>query len=192
MQGWLYLRPFISSKVIETIAQHVRDYCESTNMSQAQSEYAGCTGSTRMEFQFSVALYDAIMLYAHAATSVLNNGGDLTNGSEVAAAVQTASYMGMGGSALELDEHGDRIESYEVMNYAERGEAGMDSVAIGLYNTTTHEYISMGRAVVWPGNTKNTPIDKIDYQEDDDGPGTLILTGRPVCQYHDFFISSEC
>ena len=68
------------------------------------------------------------------------------------------------------------------MNYVERSEAGMDSVVIGVYNTTTHKYTLMGRAVVWPGNTKNTPVDFIKYQEDDDGPGTLVLTGRPLCQ----------
>ena len=57
------------------------------------------------------------MLYAHAATRLLADGGDLKDGAAVAQAVRQTSFVGIGGSVVALDENGDRVQDYEVMNY---------------------------------------------------------------------------
>ena len=56
------------------------------------------------------------MLYAHAATKVLSEGGNLNNGKVLTAAVRSTAIAGIGGNVV-LDERGDRIESYEVTDY---------------------------------------------------------------------------
>ena len=40
---------------------------------------------------------------------------------------------------MALDSNGDRIESYEVMNYVLEGDA-MSSVAVGMYDGTLQQY----------------------------------------------------
>ena len=66
---------------------------------------------------YGAALYDAIMLYARAATKVLAEGGDLHDARAVTAAVRNTEFEGVGGSIVSIDEQGDRIESYEVLSY---------------------------------------------------------------------------
>ena len=108
---------------------------------------------------FSAAMYDAVMLYAHAATRLLAEGGDLRNGTAVAAAVRSTRFTGVAGTVVALDSSGDRIESYEVMNYVLESSGKMSSVAVGKYDSELQQYQKYERAVVWPGNTSEVPPD---------------------------------
>ena len=112
-----------------------------------------------VNLEYSAALYDAIMLYAHAATKVLAEGGDLHDGEAVTKAVRSTRFQGVGNSVVALDQHGDRIGSYEVMNYVLREGGAIESVPVGLYNSTTQEFLAYERAVVWPGNSSEIPAD---------------------------------
>ena len=58
-----------------------------------------------------------LMLYAHATTKLMSEGGDMRDGEAVTAAVRTTSFTGVGGTVVALDSNGDRVESYDVMNY---------------------------------------------------------------------------
>ena len=151
MQGWLFLRSFFVSKAMKAFAEQVSDY--------TKSHFNISVSADSVNLAYSTALYDSVMLYAHAATKVLSEGGDLHDGQAVTEAVRSISFEGVSGSMVALDEHGDRLESYEVMNYVVGADGAMGSVPVGLYNSTGGTYSAYGREVIWPGNTTNTPPD---------------------------------
>ena len=104
MQGWLYLRPLLPSEGIQDFAKQVSDYTK---------KYFNITTSPdSVDLAYSAALHDAILLYAHGATKVMSEGGDLRDGEAVTKAVRNTSFTGVGGSVVALDSRGDRIESY--------------------------------------------------------------------------------
>ena len=104
-------------------------------------------------------MHEAIMLYAHAATKVLAEGGNLHNGLLVTGAIRSTTFVGLGGSSIALDQHGDRIESYEAVNYVIKMDGELTRESVGLYNSTLKQYTAYARAAVWPGNTTNVPAD---------------------------------
>ena len=74
---------------------------------------------------------------------------------------------------MALDSRGDRIESYEVMNYVvEEGDV-MHSVPVGRFNSTLGQYKACERAVIWPGNTTTVPVDYLS--------GRQMDCNRPSC-----------
>ena len=152
-QGWLYLRSLLPSRGMQAFAEQVSDY--------TSSGFNVTLSATSVDLTYSTSLHDAIMLYAHAATYVLSKGGNLQDGEAITAAVRNISFMGVGGSAVVLDRQGDRIESYEVMNYVQGADGGMNSVQVGVYSHADQQYRSYDRAVVWPGNTTQVPVDYI-------------------------------
>ena len=150
MAGWLWFRPFLGSNM-EAFAKQVSDY--------SKSHFNITVSPDSVDLTASAALYDAIMLYAYSATKVMLEGGDLKNGEAVTAAVRSTRVKGVGGIAVALDSNGDRVESYEVMNYVLEAGNVMSSVAVGKYDSTAQRYQPYMRAVVWPGNTTEVPAD---------------------------------
>ena len=151
MQSWLYLRPFLASGAMQAFAVQVSEY--------SKSHFNITVSPDSVDLVFSASLHDAIMLYAHAATKLMSEGGDLQDGGAVTAAVRSTSFIGVGGTVVTLDSNGDRIESYEVMNYVLKEGDMTHSVAVGMYNSTEGQYEAYARAVVWPGNTMEVPLD---------------------------------
>ena len=156
MLGWIFVRPLLPSKGMQDFKQQVSHYTESRfNITVSPDE---------VDLTYSIALHNAIMLYAHAATKVLSEGGDLSDGTAVTAAVRTTTFEGVGGITVALDEKGDRIESYEVMNYVVDANGDLDRVPVGVYggsNSTEQQYRVYERAVVWPGGTTEVPADYV-------------------------------
>ena len=150
MRGWLWFRPFLGSDM-QAFAKQVSDY--------SKSHFNISVHPDSVDLANSAALYDAIMLYTHAATKVLAEGVDLHDGQAVTEAVRVTRFEGVGNTVVALDEHGDRIESYVVMNYVVGVDGRIESRPVGLYNSTTQEYLVYGQAVVWPGNTMEVPAD---------------------------------
>jgi ABC-type branched-subunit amino acid transport system substrate-binding protein len=150
MAGWLSFRPFLGSGT-KAFAKQVSDY--------SMSHFNISVRADSVDLAYSAALYDAIMLYAYSATKVLSEGGDLRDGEAVTAALRNTTIEGVGGSAVALDSNGDRIQSYEVMNYVLEVGDVMGSVAVGIFNSTLREYKVYERAVVWPGSTMEAPAD---------------------------------
>ena len=142
MQGWIYLRPLLPSHGMQAFAGQVSSY--------TKSRFNITISADSVDLTYSTALYDAIMLYAHAATKVLSEGGDLYNSQAVTAAMMNTTFEGVGGRTVALDSHGDRIESYEVMNYVLKEGNVMSSVAVGMFSAG-QKYEAYERAVVWPG-----------------------------------------
>ena len=154
LAGWLSMRPLLPSQGMQAFAEQVSKYTGSHFPDSVDNPDS-------VDLASSAALYDAIMLYAHAATTVMSKGGDLRDGQAVTVAIRNTSFTGVGGTVVSLDSNGDRMESYEVMNYVLEGDR-MNTVAVGVFNATLKEYKAYERAVVWPGNnTMDVPADSI-------------------------------
>ena len=153
LQGWLFLQPLLPRDGMQDFAKQVSDYTKSSfNISLDVSS---------VDLTYSSALHNAIVLYAHAATKVLKEGGDLRDGEAVTKAVRDTTFKGVGGIEVALNARGDRIESYEVMNYVLEANGTLGSVLVGVYNCTLEQYEVHEQAVVWPGNKTEVPADYI-------------------------------
>ena len=148
MAGWLCFRSFLASDM-QAFAKQVSDH--------SKSHFNITVRPDSVDLTYSAALYDAVMLYAHAATAVISDGGDLHDGEAVAAAVRSTTFTGMGGVVVALDSNSDRVESYEVMNYVLNAGDVLRTVAVGVFNATLNEYKAYEQAVVWPGDTTDLP-----------------------------------
>ena len=149
MTGWLWLRPFIALDM-HAFAQQAGSY---------SSQFNSSWGAGSLSVGYSAALYNAIMLYAQAATKLLCDRGDLRDGKAVTRAMRNSTFMGVEGTFVALNGKGDRSnESFEVMNLVHTAPE-MKSAAVGLYNSTEWKYLQYGLPVVWPGGTVNTPRD---------------------------------
>ena len=104
-------------------------------------------------------LWDAVYLFAHAATRVIAAGGSVNDGIGLVKEMRNISFQGIE-QVVVLNEDGDRLESYEVMNYVLGADGAMESVPVGLYNSSERTYSAYGREVIWPGNTTDTPLDR--------------------------------
>ena len=160
MDGWLYMSSPGSLEGLDRFSEQV------VQRGKLGSEYANepfnLTGSppyTEAATTYAAALYDAVMLYAHAATKVLKQGGDLMDGPAVTAAVRSTPFRGVEGTSVVLDQAGDRLESYSVMNFQLGDDNTMRSVMVGLYNSTEQRYVPYDNAVLWPGKTTQVPVD---------------------------------
>ena len=151
MDGWLHIQPLLPSEGMQAFAEQVSQY--------TKSHFDITLPADLVDLTWSVALHDAVMLYAHAATKVLQEGGDLRNGSAVTEAVRSTTFEGVGKRIVTLDTRGDRIESYEVMNYVLRVDGVMSSVPVGVYDSEVGQYEAYDRAVMWPGSTEDVPAD---------------------------------
>ena len=150
--GWIWIKPFLASEGMQEFAKQVCDY--------SKLRFSSTVSPDSVDLALSAALHDAIMLYAHAATKVLSEGGELQDGEAVTKAVRSTSLDGVGGTVM-LDSKGDRIESYEVMNYVlDEGDV-MRSVAVGMFNSTKGLYEAYERAVVWPDHSTSVPPDYV-------------------------------
>merc|ERR1711871_1108855 len=88
-QGWLTMRPALPPEGMDAFAEQVS---LSTTSRFNLNNHENST-----DIAHSVALYNAVMLYAHAATKLLANGTDkLHNGHAVAQAVRQTNFRGVG------------------------------------------------------------------------------------------------
>ena len=150
MTGWLHVQSFLPSDGMQAFAKRVRDY--------TLSHFDITISADSVDLTYSATLHDAVMLYALAATKVLSEGGDVRDGLAVTKAVRNTTFKGVGGVVVALDSQGDRIESYQVMSYVLGADGGMDSVAVGVYNSSMGQYRAYETEVVWPGGTADVPV----------------------------------
>ena len=93
-------------------------------------------------------------------------------------AVRSTKFVGAGGLIVDLDESGDKIESYELMNYVLKEGDVMSSVAVGMFDSVLQQYSAYEQAVVWPGNTMEVPTDYVS------GETQCMDCHRPTFFYH--------
>ena len=153
MQGFLFLRPLQPTQGMQAFAQQVSDYSNSSfNITLAPDA---------VDLTYSTALYDAIMLYAHAANKVLEDGKDLHDGEVVTAVIRNLTIVGVGKRTVSLNSDGDRFESYEVMSYLLGAGSRMKTLQVGVYDMTNKKYTKTQQDVLWPGNTRIEPVGRI-------------------------------
>ena len=102
MQGWVCWQPHFPSEGMQSFKEQVSAYGKSHFSLNAEAD--------DVIYHLSAALHDSIVLYAHAATRVLADGGDLHDGQAVAEAIRSTSFEGVGNSVIQLDKQGDPIE----------------------------------------------------------------------------------
>ena len=133
-EGWLFVTSLSPSTGEQAFRQNVSD--------MSKSEFNITIDPDSVNIATSTALYDAIMLYAYAATEVMNEGRDLADGKVMATAIRNTTFEGVGGQIVALDNNGDRITSYEVLNFkleteevnAQRRKTNqLSRVLVGLY-----------------------------------------------------------
>ena len=56
--------------------------------------------------EYAVSLYTAVYLFAHAATAVLNEGGDIRNTQQMLRMMKSISFKGIKGRNVSLDANG--------------------------------------------------------------------------------------
>ena len=151
--GWLYVQPLIPSEGMAAFAEKVSGY--------SKTRFNITLPADSVDLTYSAALHDANMLYAHAATKVLSEGGDLHDGYAVTKALRSTTFEGVGKIVVTLDQNGDRIESYEVINYLLDADGAMVRVPVGMYSSKAKQYRAYDQAVVWPGGTTEVPTDYV-------------------------------
>ena len=172
MAGWLWFGPFHATDM-RAFAEQVSDY--------SKSHFNITVSPDSVDLTYSPPLYDAIMLYVHAATKVMAEGGDLRDGEAVTAAVRNTSFTGVGGTLVALDRNGDRIASFEVMNYVLEVDGVMGSVPVGLFDITEQQYRAYERVVVWPGNTTKVPASYVPFLECGSGEKLINISSCADC-----------
>ena len=154
LRGWIFAQPFVIrdasySAFLKRVGERTQLDFNKTMTGRSVTNWAG-------------PLYDAVLLYSHAATAVINAGGSFVNGTLVMEAMRKTTFDGVTGTVA-LDKNGDRLESYEfrsVIPNTEKGGAHSSSQLLLLYNSASGEY-TMSDSVpqIWPGATNETPID---------------------------------
>ena len=178
MQGWLTVLPIVYSGGMQAFAKQVSDY--------SKSNFNISINAGSVDLTYSVRLYDAIMLYAHAATKVMSEGGNLRDGKAVISAIRSARFVGVGNIPVALDKNGDRMESYEVINFVVGADGVVDSIPVGVFNSTIQQYEALERAIVWPGNSvAGNSFENTDSVPSDVGP-------IPGCPAGQFGLSPNC
>ena len=117
--GWLYILP-AQSDGMAGFHSLVREY---------NHKYFNLTGTSINPF--AANLYDAVFLFAHAATRMLAAGGDIGDGALVVREMKNISFVGIQQRLVDLDENGDAIEPYSVMNLVQGEDGELRGVVVG-------------------------------------------------------------
>ena len=163
--GWLYLTNFFQVDKRREFHSRVKDYDTMVRFNLSVDAKAPVD-------EFAAPLYDAIELYARAATKVLSDGGDVVDGTAVTAALRNTSFVGVEGVAVDIDGHGDRLGSYIAMSYVRGADGEVASVRVGVFNHTLQQYSAIINDLVWPGESLDVPD---DYAEGDRARPILCL-----------------
>ena len=123
LQGWLSIMPDRSiehrtdyglpTRFLDDVRNYSQRYMNVSfsNVDNKAKQWFGSTG----EFWYAAALYDAVFLYARAATEVIDNGKNVDGadhpniGEALVAAMKNISFDGMAGH-VKLDANGDLID----------------------------------------------------------------------------------
>ena len=147
LSGWLYVMPAqLQAQALAQFYRKVKTYGRQFfgfNISTVNPE--------------ATQLYNAVYLYAHAATNVLAMGGTVSNGSAIVDAMKNISFVGIGQRTVKLDINGDAIEPLSVMNYVQGSHGEMQSIEVA--TDVSRQLVFNQKRIQWPGNSTDTPLD---------------------------------
>ncbi|XP_015596279.1 guanylate cyclase 32E isoform X2 [Cephus cinctus] len=108
-------------------------------------------------------LYDAVMIYARAATEILEKGGDPRNGSAILSRIRNRSYHSVQGYDVFIDENGDAEGNFTVVSLLDDEEANgtikMSLQPVGYFHYSENDsidipifrYINPKKGIQWVG-----------------------------------------
>jgi hypothetical protein len=113
---------------------------------------------------YAANLYDAILLYAHAYRSFAEVQDDSISLKD--RMIKSVSFDGMTGR-VDLDEHGDMMQSVSIMNTKLNENGAIVQEAVGLFDGATQQMSPKFNfiAPTWPGGATQTPIDSAPTEE---------------------------
>jgi ABC-type branched-subunit amino acid transport system substrate-binding protein len=144
LQGWLYMEPY--SDAPTSFFDRVRRASIDIHGQQIKED--------EPINSFASNLYDAIFLFAHAATRYPEL---LADGRKLAEMMMNYSFQGLGGGIVELDRDGDKKESIRVLNYVAHKDGSSVARRVGLYAAIKAEYTPDDVTVIWPGGSTDIP-----------------------------------
>ena len=143
--GWLFILPAqTQSAAMNTFYDEVKEY--------GQQQFNLSISSVSSS---AVQTYDAIFMYAHAATQVLAAGGKPNDGAALVKAMRNISFQGIQQRVV-LDENGDAVQPFSIMNYVEVKNT-MQVVDVGSY--VSGQLNLEVEEIQWPGNGTEIPVD---------------------------------
>ena len=169
--GWMYISTYSSRLFAGSMDAQVAFQTKVSDINKAQKKWRLDKNLPEIKMNeadntYSVALYEAIILYAHAMTTLhaphdgdtgspgLMNHDTAPQGKRLVDIMLNVSYKSLGEN-LRLDESGDRIQSYAVMNYDDKG----GSALIGRYDSIGKVYTPLAETgMVWPGGATDVPV----------------------------------
>ena len=133
---------------------------------------------------YTLAMYNAVILYAYAVNKTLSAGGDIRQGDEMVALMKNTSFLGPGGS-VSLNEKGDRV--MDVAFYNIRGfDTVSDSVGqqltvsktslVAHYVSGNSTLLSISNNIVWHGGGIASPVAFIDMVSQSEGESSIIAS----------------
>jgi hypothetical protein len=152
LHGWVYFEP--STVAPAAFFDRVRE------ATRAHFPLQPGSGSSPLT-PFAANMYDAVMLFALAATS---NSSRLSNGVPTLKAMTSVSFDGMTGP-VELDENGDMKVSIRAVNYVLERDGAMLGRQIGVMQGPSQRYSPLQNStVLWPGGVHTMPADFAEAQ----------------------------
>ena len=170
--GWLTMRPLLLSEGMQAFAEQVSEY--------TGSHFNLSLGPDSVDLVHGVALHDAVLLYAHAATTMLSHA-DIHDGKAVTAAVRSTVFESAVSGRVALDRNGDRNQSYQVMNYV-MVDGGVSTELVGSFDSNEGRYTANGRAVVWPGDSDVVPVDQVVHERRECEKGEFLSAATESCR----------
>ena len=165
--------PLLPSEGMQAFAEQVSEY--------TGSHFNLSLGLDSVDVVYGAALHDAVVLYAHAATKMLSQSADIHDSKAMTAAVRSTVFESAVSGRVALDRNGDRIQSYQVMNYVMvNGKASTELV--GSFDSNEGRYTANGRAVVWPGDSDVVPVDQVVHERRECEKGEFLSAATESCR----------
>ncbi|XP_064478005.1 guanylate cyclase 32E-like isoform X2 [Ornithodoros turicata] len=126
-----------------------------------------------MELKFKVPIYagmtyDAVMLWARAATEVLRENGTLTNGTAIGEKIRKSLYRSVLGFDIRVDENGDAEGNYTVLAFSHEDDEQLTPVGRFTLaeNTSSLPEFKPERPIAWLGGEPPVSEPKCGFNND--------------------------
>ncbi|XP_076356119.1 atrial natriuretic peptide receptor 1-like isoform X2 [Tachypleus tridentatus] len=127
---------------------------------------------------FVTSIYEAVLLYVLAASEILKEGKNITNGTAITHKMWNRTFEGITGN-VSINSNGDRDADYALMDM--NPDTGIFEI-VAMYYGATKQFVDIeGKEIHWPGGHQGPPPDTpscgFDGSECPETPRYAIFTG---------------